>query len=224
MNNGWIKLHRKILENDALFSSEHTFKVWCFLLLKADMNGIVKTGRYLISEWLRIKPSSLYQTLKRLEDMKMITQESNNKMTTIKILNWSIYQSKQPISGSPENGQYKNKKDEIQEQDNTIQEYKNKEYKNIKYVTTFPIEDFKDIDATEKQLRAEAEQALNWLISEGETKSNYRAFLRKWFTGSYGKFKKRVSQEPTMRVEFDPAGIARVAQMKKDLMKIKGMN
>ena len=116
MDSGWIKLYRKILQNDALFRSAHTFTIWCWLLLMADRNtGIVTCGRNQISTWLKIKPSTVYLTLKRLENLTMIKLKPNNKMTTVLILNWHTYQSK------PDNKITTN-----QQQDNTIQEVRSK--------------------------------------------------------------------------------------------------
>lgn len=105
MNNGWIKLHRSLLANDAIFRSAHTFTIWCWLLLMADKEtGVVTVGRLQISDWLKIKPSTVYQTLKRLEKYNSVNLKSNNKMTTITIKNWMKYQS----NPKPEDEQYNN--------------------------------------------------------------------------------------------------------------------
>lgn len=79
------------------------------------------------------------------------------------------------------------------------------------YLTTFPIEDFSDIDATEKQIRLEAEKANNWLLSKGTTRKDYKAFLRNWVLKVY---KKRVASQPTVEFEINPEGIARIKDMK----------
>ena len=90
-NQGWIKLHRKILQNDQLFRSAHTFTLWCWILLNADREtGKVTVGRYMLSQWLKIKPTTVYQTLLRMRNMTMINLESDNKKTTITNLNWHL--------------------------------------------------------------------------------------------------------------------------------------
>jgi len=38
MTNGWIKLHRKILDN-PIFTSDKGFRIWIWCLLKASHNG-----------------------------------------------------------------------------------------------------------------------------------------------------------------------------------------
>lgn len=119
-NETWIKLYRKVLQNDALFRSAHTFTVWCWLLLMADHEtGIVKCGRFQISQWLKIKPSTVYLALKRLENLTMIQMKPDNKMTTITILNWCRYQMK------PDN-----KITTTKQQNNTIQEIRIKNISN----------------------------------------------------------------------------------------------
>lgn len=120
MDNSWIKLYRKILDNDALFRSANTFTLWCWILLMVNRkSGTIKTGRHSIARWLKIKPTTVYQTLKRLEKMEMIELKSDNKMTTITVVNWSSYQA----NLSSENIE----KNQIRQQNDTIQEYKNKE-------------------------------------------------------------------------------------------------
>lgn len=94
MDRGWIKLHRKIKNNDAMFRSAHTFTVFCLLLLMADEHGRIRTGRYQLAERLKIKPTVVYQTLIRLRNMTTIELQSDNKGTTIQICKWSTYQEK----------------------------------------------------------------------------------------------------------------------------------
>lgn len=92
MQDGWIKLHRKMLSNDALFRGGSTFPVFCLLLLLADRDGKVTTGRFELARWLKMNPNTVYKALKRLESLTTIEIKSNNKFTTIYICNWSKYQ------------------------------------------------------------------------------------------------------------------------------------
>ncbi len=116
MDNSWVKFYRKILRNDSLFRSKNTFIIWCWLLLMADRNtGIVTCGRFQISRWLKVKPSTVYLTLKRLQNMTMIKLKPDNKMTTITILNWHTYQDK-----------HDNKMTTNQQLNDTKQEYRKK--------------------------------------------------------------------------------------------------
>lgn len=94
MKNGWVKLHRKALDNDQLFGSSLTFGLFAYLLLQADEHGVVELGRFQLAKRFRSKPSTIYQTLKRLESNNQVTLQSNNRYTTINIVNWSKYQNK----------------------------------------------------------------------------------------------------------------------------------
>ena len=102
MLNGWIKLHRKILDN-GLFSDAELLKVFIWCLLKANrktsqVNGIpVKvgqfiTGRISASEELYMKPSTVYVMLKKLKRMKYIDMQTTNKFTMISVVKYNQYQ------------------------------------------------------------------------------------------------------------------------------------
>jgi hypothetical protein len=105
MDKGWIKLYRKLLNNDELFGSTLTFSVFVFLLLSANRYGKVSIGRFQIATRFRSKPSTIYQTLKRLESNNQITLESNNKFTNIYICNWEKYQTEVTTKKSPKQQQ-----------------------------------------------------------------------------------------------------------------------
>lgn len=108
MSNGWIKLHRRILDDESFFRSGHTFTLFIWLLLKADRTGKVVVTRKEIADYLKIKPSTVYQTLQRLQIQQRCNSKSNNKNTTIQICNWDRYQRG-----------YNNEKIEIQQQSNS---------------------------------------------------------------------------------------------------------
>lgn len=81
--------------------------MWIWCLLKAThkpyklMVGLTEielkegqfiTGRNKGAEELDIKPSTFYKHMKALQDMGMISLNSNNKMTLVTIENWRKYQ------------------------------------------------------------------------------------------------------------------------------------
>lgn len=92
MHKGWIKLHRKILDNRMLKYDHNAYIIFTILLMSARRDGSYDTGRFKLAELIGINPNTVYATLKRLEKSKMITQESNNKYTVIRICNWKKYQ------------------------------------------------------------------------------------------------------------------------------------
>lgn len=104
---GWISLHRKLLDS-AVFQNADLLKVWIWCLLKATHKdyetmvgmqvvelepGQFITGRFKGSEELKMNPSTFYKYLKNLEKLSMITLNSDNKKTLVTIGKWDIYQS-----------------------------------------------------------------------------------------------------------------------------------
>lgn len=104
---GWIKLHRKLMDN-PIFDNPNLLRVWLWCLLKASHDhhqqmvglqvvdlepGRFVTGRFKGANELGINPSTFYKYLKILEEMQMINLKSNNKMTIVTIENWRKYQT-----------------------------------------------------------------------------------------------------------------------------------
>lgn len=237
MDKGWIKLYRKILDNDGLFRSSHTFTIWCWLLLKADRKtGEVKLGRFMLSEWLKIKPSTVYQTLKRLSNMTMIKMKSNNQMTTVTILNWAKYQAN-PNKEKEENLKYDNEKNLMQQQSNTIQEVRNKNEEKeedakipnrlvlskgmkIAYAKEYP-----GITTTEiEELRLKCNAYMN-MSSSNYTNPGlfFKGWLNKYMTDKRAKeaseayLKKTIEGAPEISEEQRIRNIAKIEDMKKSL-------
>jgi len=139
---GWIKLHRKILDS-SVFDNPNLLKMWIWCLVKAThkdytaMVGLEEvelkagqfiTGRSKGSLELNMNPSSWYKYLKRLEKLQMVSLNSNNKMTTVTVQKWELYQSDEF-----EKEQQNNNKITTKEQQNNT--YKNnKNNKNNIYI------------------------------------------------------------------------------------------
>lgn len=105
---GWIKIHRKILENPIVSKDSETFSIWLYLLLSAThqeipavfkgqkimlQKGQLITGIISISKKLKINKDKVQRTLKCFEIDKQIEQRTSNKNRLITILNWEQYQS-----------------------------------------------------------------------------------------------------------------------------------
>lgn len=104
---GFVKLHRKILDNPIVCKDAEYFAVWIYLLLNAthkeiDMifkgkrttlqPGQLITGRKSIAKQLSISESKVYRIIKDLKIEQQIEQQSSNKNSLITILNWNKYQ------------------------------------------------------------------------------------------------------------------------------------
>lgn len=123
MDNSWVKLYRKIGENDIMYDANAAL-VFLWLLIHVDKStGIVTTGRFQIATSLRLNSNTVYKILQRLEKKyKIVTLNSNNKFTEISLLNWSKYQS--VVEAVTQVGN--NKVTTKEQQSNTKQEYRSK--------------------------------------------------------------------------------------------------
>jgi len=107
MNSGYIKLHRKILDNPLVMKSSDHFALWMYLLLNAahkkydtligservTLNpGQLVTGRKKIAKDLKINESKIQRILKLFENCQQIEQQTNNLCRVISILKWDDYQ------------------------------------------------------------------------------------------------------------------------------------
>lgn len=107
MNNGYIKLHRKILDNPIVMKDTECLAVWIYLLLNATHKeksvmfkgkrvtlkpGQLITGIISISKKMKINKDKVQRTLKLFENDKQIEQQTSNKNRLITIVNWDLYQ------------------------------------------------------------------------------------------------------------------------------------
>jgi len=107
MSNGWIKLHRKTLDNPIVMKDTDHLAVWMWLLLNATHSdhdtiyegeritlkaGQFITGRKIISKELKINESKIQRILKTFEIEQQIEQQTNPRCRLISILRWSDYQ------------------------------------------------------------------------------------------------------------------------------------
>lgn len=108
MEQGWIKLHRKLL-NNPLVQKPVYLALWVVLLLKANHEdnrmlwngeevtikaGQFITGRKTLSEETGIPQTTIERILETLENGHQIGQQKTNKYRLITILNWDSYQSR----------------------------------------------------------------------------------------------------------------------------------
>ena len=188
MCQGWIKLHRVILENPIVCKDSDYFSIWCYLLLNAThkeqnkifkgkkiilKNGQLITGRKVISKQFNISESKVQRVLKKLEIEQQIEQQTSNANRLISIVNWENYQSVEQQSEQPVNNQRTTSEQPVNTNKNDKNEKneKNKE-KDNKYNVLF---DFyieadlihhkiltpaikKAIDIAEKELMLDVEQ------------------------------------------------------------------
>ena len=99
---GYIKLHRKILDN-GVFADAELLKVFVWCISKANTTpnvvygrkvdvGEFITGRITASEELHLKPSTIYKRLQRLKAQGYIDISSTTKNSLITVVNYKSYQ------------------------------------------------------------------------------------------------------------------------------------
>lgn len=104
---GWVSVHRKMLDNPVVFKDADHVAVWMYLLLNAAhkecqvlfkgekitlLPGQLITGRKAISDKLKISDSKVHRILKLFEIEQQIEQQTSNKNRLISIKNWDKYQ------------------------------------------------------------------------------------------------------------------------------------
>ncbi len=172
---GYIKLHRKLLDNPLCTRIDY-LGLWTYLLLRANHKeaelmsdvGVIKlksgqfiTSRDTIAISLGVKASKVQRMLKRLEIGQQIKQETNNRFRIITIVNWDKYQKNEQQTDSKAN----NKRTTDEQQTDTNKNDKN--VKNDKKDTMQPavsdeinplIELFKSINPSYKTLYSNTTQ------------------------------------------------------------------
>ena len=108
---GWIRIHRKLIETSWFNKSEYVH-LWLYLLLKANHQDkevfignekvLVKRGQFLTSrsklaEVVHIQENKIYRILKCFENEHQIEQQKTKKYTVISILNYDMYQKNEQV-------------------------------------------------------------------------------------------------------------------------------
>ena len=99
---GYIKLYRKILEN-GIFENAELLKVFVWTILRANAEpaevygrklkvGQFVTGKLSAAEELQMRPTTVYDRIKKLEKLGYIKLNSNTKNTVITVLKYNSYQ------------------------------------------------------------------------------------------------------------------------------------
>ncbi len=133
---GWVKIHRKLLDNPIVMKDTEHFAVWVYLLLNATHKqhpavfdgekiilqpGQLITGRKKISSATKVSESKVRRILKSFKSDHQIDQRTTSQGSLISILNWVKYQE----SDQQTDQQVTNKWPTSDQQVTTIQECKN---------------------------------------------------------------------------------------------------
>ena len=102
MDNGWIKIHRKLLKWEW-FDEPNTFRLFIYLLLKANHKpksyrgitietGQLMTGLNVLSKETGLSVRSIRTCLKRLKSTNEVTIKTSTQGTIIQVVKYNDYQ------------------------------------------------------------------------------------------------------------------------------------
>ncbi len=113
--NGWLKLHRQIIDSEV-FANADLLRLWILLLARASVQrrfaaipsgrgfttvelkpGDAITGKKETSKLLGWPPSTFYDRLKRLEALGMIVIQPDTNASIVSIRNWLIFQGSEEL-------------------------------------------------------------------------------------------------------------------------------
>lgn len=190
MAQGWIKLHRQILDNPIVCKDADYFAVWCYLLLNATHQnkdavfagkkiilhpGQLITGRKSIQEQFDINESKVQRILKFFENERQIEQQTCNRNRLISIINWNLYQDFEQQNEQPVNNERTTDEQPVNNQCTTDEQQMNtnkneriKECKNE--INNPPIEP----DWHERFSPAMGAKLDEWLAYKAERREKYK--------------------------------------------------
>ena len=115
---GWIKVHRKMLKNPVVCKDAEHLAVWMYILCSAAYEehdtwfegkritlkpGQFITGRKKVSHFLDISESKVDRILKCFENEHQIEQQSRSHGRLISVINWESYQETEHQNEQPVN-------------------------------------------------------------------------------------------------------------------------
>ena len=106
MQEGWIKIHRKMLDNPVVMKDADHVAIWMYILLNAThaeyptvfkgekiilKPGQLITGSIVIGTKLKIDESKVRRVLNNFKNDGQIDRQTSNKNSLITVLNWDLY-------------------------------------------------------------------------------------------------------------------------------------
>ena len=225
---GWIKLHRKLLDNPVVMKDPDHFTVWVYLLLNAQHEkyrtlfggkkitlkpGQLITGRQKIARATKINEHKVDRIIKALKSEHQIEQRATRYGSLITIVEWNKYQnSEQQIEQ-----QMSNECATSEQRVSTIQEGEECKEGGEKFNPPSAASVFSFFE--DNNFVSDPEQFYSWYEDNGWTKKNgdsvkdWKSLARQWEKrekqymeerASKGSSKVPVQPEPPKYPEFDP--------------------
>lgn len=195
MDNGWIKLHRK-LKDKGYYKKSQYVHLWVHLLLEANhkpkeflwnneiiiiKEGQLLTGRKALSEQTGIKQTNVERILKMLENEHQIGQQKTSKFRVITILKWKQYQI---VDNKTDN-----KRTASGQQVDTNKNVRMKRMKRIREretqnpPTELVLDYFKELGHEQESEKFYNYYTANgWTTSNGNSVKDWKALCRNWIS------------------------------------------
>jgi len=150
MNEGWVKIYRKLLDNPIMQEPE-LLQLFIYLILRANhadkpffwnsetitvKRGSVITGRFEIAKTLKQNPNTIYKRMQKLEKLGFCNIKTNSKNSLVTLLKYDYYQG----GLFNENVNRNNTVTTREQQSNTNKNDKNEKNKKPKTLYSLPNE------------------------------------------------------------------------------------
>lgn len=219
MCNGWIKLHRKILDWEW-FTSPSTLQLFIYLLLRANKEDkkwrgiLIKRGQLVtsvatISEETKLSTQQVRTSLNRLKSTNEITSKTTNRFTLVTVCKYESYQlyeeveqqTKQQALQQTNNKQITNKQQQLKNNKNIRNNKKESILTNVRIdekATDAPVVATTTTDDMELRKEKFIQSLVPYVAKYG--KDMVRAFYDYWTEKTYGGRKMRFEKQPAFEI------------------------
>lgn len=219
MCNGWIKLHRKILDWEW-FTSPSTLQLFIYLLLRANKEDkkwrgiLIKRGQLVtsvatISEETKLSTQQVRTSLNRLKSTNEITSKTTNRFTLVTVCKYESYQlyeeveqqTKQQALQQTNNKQITNKQQQHKNNKNIRNNKKESILTNVRIdekVTDAPVVATTTTDDMELRKEKFYQSLVPYVAKYG--KDMVRAFYDYWTEKTYGGRKMRFEKQQAFEI------------------------
>ena len=206
MSDGWIKLHRKLIDS-SVFDNPKLLKTWIWCLCKAShteheaivgkqvvklQEGQFIFGRLKAAEALNMNDRTVYDYMKMLQSLEMININSNNKFSVVTIVNWGFYQlsedENQHQTTSKSTSKSTIKKHTNNNEEECLKNEKKHIYGTYKHVRLTDEEHEKLLTDYGQNVLDDYIRSLDEYIQQtGKRYKDHNLTIRKWIGGKAGK-------------------------------------
>lgn len=219
MCNGWIKLHRKILDWEW-FTSPSTLQLFIYLLLRANKEDkkwrgiLIKRGQLVtsvatISEETKLSTQQVRTSLNRLKSTNEITSKTTNRFTLVTVCKYESYQlyeeveqqTKQQALQQTNNKQITNKQQQLKNNKNIRNNKKESILTNVRIdekATDAPVVATTTTDDMELRKEKFYQSLVPYVAKYG--KDIVRAFYDYWTEKTYGGRKMRFEKQQAFEI------------------------